>query len=367
MMGDTGGVKAGLLVLALGVAGAAVALSLTLAANSNGGQARARVSVTLRTQVAPGLSTTATAEATPTGGPDEAPEAGADGGGIVVGDAVMPPGAVAVPESPPALAGGCGLVRVPGDAVETVETVDGPRDYRLHIPVGYDAFARTPLVLNFHGFARDAAQQEAYSGFVPIADREQFILVTPEGSSDPRGWDIPGVYDENGWDDINFTVTLLGQLQKELCVDPGRVFATGMSNGAEMAALVGCRLPGIFAAVAPVAGVIYSDCDEGAVPVISFHGTDDFNVPFDSAEPAMEEWARHDGCTGDAVAEQVEEHVRSVTYEGCNGEDVQLFIVDGGGHTWPGSDDETGGVGFTTHEISASEVIWQFFLDHPKQ
>jgi polyhydroxybutyrate depolymerase len=357
-------VKAGLLVLALGAAGAAVALSLTLAANSDGGQARARVSVTPLTQAAPRASDADGSSATPTrefdAGRGPAP-------GVVLGDAVMPPGAVALPESPPLLAGGCGLVRVPGDAIETVETVDGPRDYRLHIPVGYDAFARTPLVLNFHGYARDAAQQEAYSGFVPVADREQFLLVTPEGSSSPPGWDIPGVYNENGWDDINFTVTLLGQLQQELCVDPGRVFATGMSNGAEMAALLGCRLPGIFAAVAPVAGVIYSDCDEGAVPVISFHGTDDFNVPFDTAEPAMEEWARHNGCTGEAVAAQVEAHVRTVTYEGCNGEDVQLFIVDGGGHTWPGSDDDTGGVGFTTREVSAAEISWQFFLDHPRQ
>jgi len=43
-------------------------------------------------------------------------------------------------------------------------------------------------------------------------------------------------------------------------------------------------------------------------------------------------------------------------------------VVDGGGHTWPGSDFVdliTDIVGYVTHNISANELLWEFFQQHP--
>src|SRR4029079_17410867 len=102
--------------------------------------------------------------------------------------------------------------------------------------------------------------------------------------------------------------------------------------------------PERFAAIAPVAGVTYQGCAGAPVPVISFHGTDDYNVPFEETPPAMEGWAQHNGCATDMGAEEVAEHVRRESYEGCDGADVVLYVVDGGGHTWPGADESIGGV-----------------------
>ena len=43
----------------------------------------------------------------------------------------------------------------------------GERGYRLHVPAGHDPNRATPLVLSFHGYAKGAAEQEAFSGLLP--------------------------------------------------------------------------------------------------------------------------------------------------------------------------------------------------------
>jgi len=222
-------------------------------------------------------------------------------------------------------------------------------------------------VINYHGYGRTALDQESYSGLAPLSDREGFILVTPEGGGAPQAWEIVGVYPNDGTGDVVFTVSLLNRVAGELCVDPHRIYATGISNGGEMAAEVACYLPAAFAAVAPVAGVVFlDDCQNDPVPIISFHGTLDANVPFDDARPAMADWAAHNGCAGAVAVEQLSANVSRESFAECRGNDVVLYVVEGGGHTWPGANDGAGGVGPTTHEISASEVIWQFFEAHVK-
>ena len=49
---------------------------------------------------------------------------------------------------------------------------------------------------------------------------------------------------------------------------------------------------------------------------------------------------------------------------------MQLYVVEGGGHTWPGSTFELSPeveevIGLTTHEISANDLMWDFFVAHP--
>ncbi len=249
-----------------------------------------------------------------------------------------------------------------------MEVPEGERTYRLHVPASYRPDRQAPLVVDFHGYGRSALDQEIYTNLVPFSDREGFVLATPEGGGSPQAWDVVGVYAESDIDDVAFTVALLNSVSGALCIDPRRVFATGISNGGEMAAQVACYLSAGFAAVAPVAGVVYQgDCTGDPVAVVSFHGTLDENVPFEGARPAVADWAAHNGCTGELVVEQVTASVSRESFLGCGGNDVVLYVIEGGGHTWPGAEDDAGGAGPTTHEISANEVIWQFFKDHPKK
>ncbi|MEO6398479.1 MAG: PHB depolymerase family esterase [Tepidiformaceae bacterium] len=276
-----------------------------------------------------------------------------------------PQAAVAPPLAPLRASPGCRVEHRPGDWLASVETAEGERSFRIHLPPGYSASRPAPLVVSFHGSSKTALEQETYSGLVPLADRENFILVTPEGSGFPQEWDVVGIYANAGVDDVVVTAHILQAVKEHFCVDADRVYATGISNGAEMASQVGCFLPELFAAIAPVAGVVYQGCEGRPMPVIAFHGTEDYNVPFDTARPALADWAAHNGCSQEQDFAPVSDHVSVESYRDCTGADVLLYVVEGGGHTWPGAEDDAGGAGPTTHEINASELIWAFFSAHP--
>ena len=86
------------------------------------------------------------------------------------------------------------------------------------------------------------------------------MRLAPGGSGRPSGWHSPVVYHEDGIDDVAVVAELVQQVEGEGCIDVDRVYATGFSNGAEMAAQVACVLPDVFAAVAPVSGAVYQGC-----------------------------------------------------------------------------------------------------------
>ena len=45
--------------------------------------------------------------------------------------------------------------------------------------------------------------------------------------------------------------------------------------------------------------------------------------------------------------------------------EVILYTVEGGGHTWPGRDPRLPLLGKSTRDISANDLIWDFFQKHP--
>ena len=255
-------------------------------------------------------------------------------------------------------------------------------------------------MLNFHGLAANAEQQASYSGLPAKADAKGFIVVMPQGVSTTgvslNHWNIILAPPESGEaDDVGFVADLLDALESELCVDDGRIYATGMSNGAEMSVRAGCSLSDRIAAIAPVAGVYFPQlavevpgpagcAATRPVSVIAFHGTADTFIPFDGGpfgeaigpeftfrdidDEIMPEWAAHNGCDSVAVEEQVTENVRLVRYQACDeGATVELYVVEGGGHTWPDAtlDFPEEFLGVTTHEISANDLMWDFFVAHP--
>jgi polyhydroxybutyrate depolymerase len=248
------------------------------------------------------------------------------------------------------------------------------RTYRLHLPAGVTNAANLPVVLNFHGLGSNGAEQETYSGLVPLSDREGFVLVSPDGTGGPRGWAF-ALSGNSPDDDLAFVDDLLATLAADLCIDTSRVYATGMSNGAFFSSLLACLRADRIAAIAPVAGIAWAEglpCG-GPVPVIAFHGVQDSVVPFyggeifgvipyDGAPLAIAGWAGHNGCAGTApVQEKLAENVELVRYEECAAA-TQLIAVTDGGHTWPGAF-PLPRLGPTNREVSAAELIWAFFKD----
>ena len=268
---------------------------------------------------------------------------------------------------------------------ETITTLDGlEREYILTVPSGYDEGAATPLLFNFHGFTSTAVAQFVYSQLSTTAEAEGFILVTPQVTLNND--DIPFWNTGAGMpDDVSFTDQLLTSLQSDLCIDPARVFSTGLSNGGFLSSRLGCDLSARIAAIAPVGGTaFYGSCDTRAVPVIAFHGTADNVVSLGPIEnTAVPGWATHNNCGAPVTQDPVPptSGVRLTTYDTCDdGATVELHVIfdvdtvtpgdQGGGHTWPGSTfvlppDFKLLLGQTTLEISANDLMWDFFMAHP--
>ena len=251
------------------------------------------------------------------------------------------------------------------------------RQYRLHLPEGYDR-APTPLVFNFHGFTSSPTAQEYYSVMDETADREGFAVVYPQGTGAPASWNAgaccgSAVADEV--DDVGFVSAMIDAIGESVCLDHARVYSTGLSNGGFLSYRLACELSDRIAAIAPVAGVMGMEtCEPSrAVPVLHFHGTADALVPYDgggatgfpSVDATVSDWAERDGCTGDPVVTFEDGDARCEAWSGCDqGSAVELCTIDGGGHTWPGGR-VPAVVGVTSDDLSASERMWDFFAAHP--
>ena len=107
--------------------------------------------------------------------------------------------------------------------------------------------------------------------------------------------------------------------------------------------------------------------------MIAFHGTDDgvlaygggtipgAAVLYPGVAPAMAGWAKRAQCSPDPERTQASPHVTLERWTGCaDGTTVELYIVDGGGHTWPGAV-SVPYLGETTDEISATDILLDAF------
>ena len=89
---------------------------------------------------------------------------------------------------------------------------------------------------------------------------------------------------------------------------------------------------------------------------------------FPAVDDMMADWAARNGCDAEPGESSVADDVTLLRWDCPAGGTTELYRVDGGGHTWPGSDfsariEEV--VGTTTFSIDANELMWAFFSAHP--
>ncbi|MFF4412249.1 alpha/beta hydrolase family esterase [Streptosporangium sp. NPDC001559] len=276
---------------------------------------------------------------------------------------------------------GCGTPapQTPGTSVLNSLTSQGTtRTYQLHLPSGYTSQQSWPVVLAFHGRGGTGAEMEGFSELSTLPA----IVVYPNGvigtgGGNRQAWQ-GAPYAASGVDDVTFTATLLNTLENNLCVDQRRVYATGKSNGGGFTGLLACRMADRIAAIAPVAGAFYlgtrDNCSPTrAVSVIDFHGTNDGTIPYggdtDRDLPDIQswvfEWVVRNDCARRASYQSVSPDIAISLWGNCTEDaEVEHVAIDGGGHTWPGAQAESGGSGTTTQTIKAHEVLWDFLLRH---
>jgi polyhydroxybutyrate depolymerase len=316
------------------------------------------------------------------------------GGGDAAADeptTAVGPGEVA--SAPPVPSAGCGTTNVRSTSLEREYLDDSDRWWLLTTPLDHDGSTPLPMVIDFHGLSEGASIHSRMSDFGTFAEETGVIAVLPNGTGTPVRWDVGLDIDSNP--DLEFVDAMVDQLEAKLCVDTSRIYATGLSNGAFMSSTVACSLADRFAAVAPVAGVLRSeDCAPARpVPMLGFHGTADDILIFNggvggrlneilagNTDAEAEElpevdldgegypanvraWAEDNGCEPEPTDTELSDTALLRTYDCPVDAAVEFIVLEGGGHSWPGSEFSASleGVVGPTDPLSANETMWAFF------
>lgn len=296
---------------------------------------------------------------------------------------------------------------------------DVSRLYYYYIPSTYRQGERLPLMLTLHGSGSNASIQLQWGDWVNCAEREGFIVVAPEsvsihkdGALSSEGKNVLETrqtdYSYLRWnasytdpcaqymvDDVQYLSDLVDLFVDAGYADAERVYSCGMSHGGFMSLRLAIEAPGKFAGVAAVAALL---CEEYVtqvpaekVRVVFIQGTQDPVVPIDgmhydfdgdgekeytwamsldesaawfverygaSPEPAYSELP--DAVPGDGT--------RIYRYEYRAGGEPQVvkYVVEGGGHTWPGGTVYAGS-GPVSLDAQASGLIWAELKDAVRQ
>lgn len=282
-----------------------------------------------------------------------------------------------------------------GGHTRTLTMGDLKRNYLVHIPPKYNSKKPTPVILAFHGGGANADNMVVFSGLNKKSDEAGFIVVYPSGTGRLEkiltfnGGNCCGYGMTNKIDDVEFTRKILDDLARSANIDPKRVFATGMSNGGIMSYLLASELSDRIAAIAPVGGPMGMETckPKRPVSVIHFHGTDDEHAPFKggkgkglsgtefySVDHSIQAWVKANGCEKLPVVTKLPDTAKDGTRitrkaygSGKDGAEVVLIEIEGGGHTWPGQEPRLKALGKSTKNISANDLMWEFFEKHPKK
>ncbi len=272
-------------------------------------------------------------------------------------------------------------------------------DYVLFVPTSRIGANNLPLVISLHGGGSNALEQDLLTKFREKAATAGFALMTPNGYQ--LTWNAGACCDPAKAANINHTAVITRMLDDAATVistNPDRIFATGHSNGGQMAYRLACELSDRIAAIAPNASYLLDrdvnttpatqvfNCQPTRpVPVLHLHGLEDRCAPFEggaSAGPAgglrppvqdsIDFWTQNNRCTlPPALPNYLRGDARCSSHSGCqDGAEVKLCTVASGGHIWPGSDAYVGQdvcKGSTTQNLDATDMIWNFFNAHPRR
>ncbi len=275
------------------------------------------------------------------------------------------------------------------------------RNVILHLPPAYDGSTLLPIVIVLHGGAQNAIGIQRLSEMDGDADDFGFVVAYPNGTGALGDkiltWNSGyccGYSLEHNIDDVGFISLLIDNLLSHYSIDPDRVFITGISNGGMMTYRAGAELADKVAAIAPIAASVGGQINADSpvytipqpsvpVPVMVFHGKQDQHVLYEggtglaefeqgrvdiSVADSIAFWVLANGCDSQPATEmQADGNIIIDTYSGCAGDaSVVLVTIVDGGHAWPGA--SRGLVGDPpTQDISANQLMLQFFLEHPKK
>jgi polyhydroxybutyrate depolymerase len=271
--------------------------------------------------------------------------------------------------------------------------------YELHIPPQYRPGQPTPLVFILHGAGGDGEIYLETTGWRRKANQEGFIAVAPNGQPsrplfpadvriNPRVWNagnLRGNTRRVKFNDVEFFRSLLREVKQKLTIDDRRIYVTGHSNGGGMTFMLATEMPD-FAAIAPVAALYWRDKSQLAAPVSTLYmvGTKDPVIPLEGGASALSIWGNRNtppvrdtintwvgasGCPRTAITTNTQKGVKIDRYRPCSSNtEFLVYFIPGQGHGWPGGKTNLPEsiIGPKSNQINATDVIWDFFRQHPR-
>ena len=259
------------------------------------------------------------------------------------------------------------------------QVIDGEtitREYIIHVPSGYQEGDNLPLVIVYHGFGGCAYYMaDETGGLNDLADEENFFVAYPQAAYRPAKEDTYWEPGFNGGesiylDDIFFSEQLIEHIDEEFSLDLSRLYAAGYSNGGMLTYSLACLRGDLFEGVCIMSGALLDEMDScdptQPVPMIIFHGTGDFVLPYNgdqyyaSVPDVVSLWVDHfqiPTSTLSSTELNGGNVVHDSYYGGTNNTCLSLYTVIEeygmpGDHVWFGQDMDG---------VSPNRIIWDFF------
>lgn len=286
--------------------------------------------------------------------------------------------------------------KLAGSVVEKTLVWQGQsRTFTYYLPT---KLADNPaLVLVFHGSGGDAAQSRAMFGYAfdELAERQGFIVAYPDGYERHfNGCRKAGPYAANELDidDVGFMRFLSHWFTTEHGVSADHIFATGVSNGGQMALRLALEAPDLIAAAAPIATSLPTPENMGceasgeAVALLLMNGTQDPMNPYEGGTVALygllgdrgtvlssvataNHWAKLAGHTEPPATEQLpdlspgdDSRVTVDRWLADGKLPVAHYTIEGGGHNAPHPDIRLPRLlGGTNNDVIAADELMRFF------
>lgn len=255
-------------------------------------------------------------------------------------------------------------IPAPGDQTVNVQFGEKVRNFLVHAPATYDGKSALPLVVAMHSYPGDSAGIATTSALNAKADKENFLVVYPQGYA--------GGYNAliccGSEDDVGFIKTIIERMVSMWKADPKRIYATGISNGGDMSFKLAVELPDTFAAIAAVSGGFIgtkaTDASykaKSAVSVITFlGGKDRYYGQFDAG---IKQWQERLSCTAGAPKAMAQE-ITLTTAKCADGSDLAVYRLPQMGHSWPGA--QQGALADPVAGLNATDLVWDFFKSHTR-
>lgn len=247
-----------------------------------------------------------------------------------------------------------------GKISASIKVDEVTRDYIVYIPQEYTGNEDVPLLFVFHGLGGNMESSYNNSKFYQIAEKENFIVVHPNGISSQ--WNAVSASNNI---DVKFVEALIVELENKYKVDTKRIYSCGMSNGGYFSFLLACELTDKIAGIASVTGLMFqnvlANCiPSRPIPILQIHGTEDALVSYDNVEDVLNFWIDKNQTASIPTVTDIPDidisdgsTVQRFEYNnGLDNVEIHHLKITGGKHKWPGHEGNM--------DINASEEIWDF-------